>query len=818
MRKLTFASHFTVFFFGFLVGLIALMVIGLTCAQASVVAPVHQFPVRLWSGTAWVTQTSSTARITAYYGDADTTVATHVHCSYSPSTALWSFVVPVTAVYTVWNQTTHSKVIGSEAVALLGPDLGGTGAGDITAVNIDAAYGAYLLVSNPTGPGAVSLGVNIGSDATAGSFDYRYVNEGQATSVTGAMISAGTPHVGDALKVKSLSPTVAEWGSIAGSGTVLDVTVNGNSTQYLSMGANPTTHPIAEVLPAGFDSRFINVNSETAEIATTAGVTGTGPLTTGSYFMVYSGGGYWTKLYAAATANWSLYLPATATTVTNKALVASSVGTGTVTLGWADLGTGGDITDVTAGTGILVTNPTGPAPSVAIDYTDVSSKYFDQTGEAGPITMTGTNPFTAYSVVGLNNLTAGNATTNAGHMTMYNTGHYSVDLWPSPDATADIDWYLPENNPVYRGVLTGLYGTNKSRWVDGINMTGDIVTTGWMSNHGTMTINAGGYWNKFITYATQNSNLTYNLPTAYPANVTGYLACSNTGNMVWVATTSKMAKTSDINYFDPGRSSNPSFMKAWVDSAWAFGDSAYRANNEDQSFLAIDTTLIPVKTGPVTLDQTLHVLGVATFDDWVVAAGLTDNTSYTIQADSSYIHSPFWMQHNVTIGTSGADKFKVYSAVTMLASMATKGISNTGSITSTQKMVCADSVNAKQSMRIGTPSTTGSLVLWNADGKKLTVNAPSGMAADRTTNMFSFAVSDTFKLKVTRYKGADRKTSKYVPGVLSTDIVQTPAPMHGGGMVYAVEWYAVNDSVGYQWDAALDNEVLPFLILRNANR
>lgn len=232
----------------------------------------------------------------------------------------------------------------------------------------------------------------------------------------------------------------------------------------------------------------------------------------------------------------------------------------------------------------------------------------------------------------------------------------------------------------------------------------------------------------------------------------------------------------------------------------------------------VDTAVIPIKTGPVRLSQTLHVLGDATFDSWVAAYGFNDGATFSVSQDTTYVHAGAWVQHKLLVGSGAAgshpDRLTVNGQVAVTGTSEMAGIYNTGSIVATTKIAASDSLNAYKSMRVGTPSTTGSVVMWNADGKKLTQSAPAGMAADRSITAFSFTVVDTFKLSRNRYKGGDRKTSKYVPGVLSSDIVIAPCMRTGGVLAFGMEWYCATDSVGFQWVDGFDNEVTSFTILR----
>jgi hypothetical protein len=289
-----------------------------------------------------------------------------------------------------------------------------------------------------------------------------------------------------------------------------------------------------------------------------------------------------------------------------------------------------------------------------------------------------------------------------------------------------------------------------------------------------------------------------------------------------------------------------------VDNAWLHGKHEAKGSIDDTTIVAtgLPGTVIQTKTLPasaledfsitagkigvgqvqsyhlgnnIEVGGTLDVGGEATFYDWLTAADFQlPEISPTVPSmfadpDSGYAHAGWWFNHRLKVGAGAAlDRLTVDGGLNVSGVSALHGTGITGSLTVSTKAAVTDSVSAYKSLIAGTPSQTGSLVLRASDGKKLTITPPTGMAADRAFTALSFAVVDTFKLNTKRTLCGDRKGSKYVAGVLATDLAVGGAGFmdNGGASLWGCDWYCKADSVGFVWDVSLDNETTSFIIIR----
>jgi hypothetical protein len=757
----------------------------------------------------------------------------------------------------------------------VGPS-GITGTGTITAVTATGTNGGYLTAVNTSG--AVALGVNLGSDATSGSFDYRYVNKDESACIKPIMIYAsGVPSIGNILTITGTSPYTWAWGSTPGTGTVTNVS---SANSYISV-EHPTTTPILTLNTGtgGLSDLFVDENQTTINAGATSGYPGG--------VRIWSSNSYYTDLLSqAASANRTISFPAAAPT-NEQSLVAD--GTAGL-LKWKAVsgGTGG-VTSVLPGDAyITVDNTTNPAtPFVGANITGTGgfdARYINASGQGvengsvvtGGIVQAGGGVYTAGNLnlipdTGIGYLSFDPA--NVAKGTAY------IGQSQSPGAT-DTHFWVPSTDGAFGNVLQNL-GAGSTNWASTLNITSANLATTLTA--GSVSIrNPGQTQSVTLAYAgTTSPPPVYYLPDVAGATAGSQLTFhGNWEPLTWDTAKAKQKYAGKMGFdniidYDPG-SMNPEPFTI------LYNDSVYIADTtgtvDDYSFLAVDTTKVLARDdkgdvtvqGRVTADtlrahmvkadsSSLHLLRVTTdggslggdvfADGWVQGYGFNDEytghaATLSMVADTSWFHGGGWFQHRLKVGSGDSgehpDRFTVDGQLVVTGVSWFADISALGAITGRGKLAVADSVCAHGRLISGTASRAGIIELSDGAGHKYYLKTPGMAASDTLTlppanaaykdtlatlrlalsravaaNPIKFAVVDTFKLNHYRKPINSRFICEYVPGVLSTDIVTCPFPKDRGTISALYgSWICKSDSVGFRWDAGFDGEIVSYSIIR----
>jgi len=836
-------------------------------ADATVAPPVEEFPARRWTGERWKVLTPANSRLVAYYkelGDTPTDTLSYLYrvvCSFNSYPAsLWYFDPPVTGTYWVWDQmcTPDSLIIGMSARGELGPDMGAGGSGDIASVGIW------------TGPLAPRL-LGMNGDSLTGNprlyfkttdADSRWVNEGQPDGITNAMMAAASVSPSDLNATNGLTNGYLTsynsatgkftWVAPTSGGSVTGVTVNANSTSYLSI-PTPTPAPVVEFLPAGLDGRFFNITGEAASISTEGTLGGKGGLIAGGGTGVSGFPGYihlstgvantYVSLYGpnGATSSYSITLPTAVPSGDGKVPMTYGTTAGGTGLTWADIEGGGTVTLVSGGTGITITGTPDVLPVVSLNTTYTDGRYFNIPTESDT-SVTASGSLYAYRICAANNVRAGNPSAG-GHFTLHGASPYrGTEIWPAmaADQSGTVTFRLPYNNGIAGEIHTRMVGSNnESAWSSIINVAGSITSAAVVSSRGlsiASTLNPT-IANQFYTSGSQTATRSYVLPTDWPPESGRPLIGSNTGVLSWGAAFKGKVPPADTVAWGWGRGpSYASFLKYYVDQEYVYGDSTYVAENEDHSFLGVDTTLIAARDW-VEAYVADSIPNLMVDSVWAEYASITDIYSingYTgggatldsfaettghwwVDADSSWSDRGGWYTNRFRVGDGeSTDRLTVGGSLAVTGSATTGSIAATGQVTATTKMTAADSVNARRAVRSGTATTAGSLVLFDGSNNALNVTAPA-MATDEALTLFKWARADTFLCSITR-PAAARDAYKYFPGVKDGDlIILSASGLATGAHPTVVVGYLVegsSDTLNVNWASGNDNKILHILVIR----
>lgn len=820
----------------------ALALLLLCCGVANAVdaPPYQEFPARRWTGTRWKTLTSSNARLVAYNkittSAADTATAAQVVCTYTAASATWKFEATVTGTWWVWDQTCSpdSMVIGTFGLFCVAAGGVGSGSGDVTGAGRYTSYGpalsSYLSVTDSTGA-VPKFSVQMDK------MDSRYVNEAQALSVVGNMIPDGSVHWhkfdytgavpsdGQVLSFNSSADAVDWVDPNVGSDGVTSVS---SANAYITV-ANPTTTPAltfdATQLNAGFvqqtEPDAVSLSSTlTATLYPISGNVGFNVGTTAGQAALYmsDGSSNWTSLwgYPNISANWSLYFPSSGTATAGKVLAAKSGSTATsTTLEWITGGTG-VVNSVVAGTGITVDATNVAAPIVALSTT--TPLWVKQTGETRNVATSGT--LTAVELSATSKIYCGTGATG-GVLAIQNPSGKLTNIYNQGTQAANINLALPPTVGG-SGYLLQTDGAGLTSWTNAVS-----VNTGVFNSQ----VGAAGVRFRGVVPATQYIDL------SPPASLSGNYSMilpgaggSNGSQLTWnaggvlswgTAFAGKSLPTDTLNYYPLRGGNPPSYLKYYMDYNYATADSASIAGGTtDNSYLAVDTTYVPIKTEPVTLDQTLHVLGVATFEDWVVGeAGFTDPTStFSIAPDTSYFDAGGWYQDRLKVGSGEAtDRLTVDGSVAVSGTSALHDLGVTGFITATTKIAASDSVSAYKSLIAGKPSAAGTVVLHSGTGYTQTLQTSAAIDSNEVLSLFRWARVDTFLCKTTRWPDGRTGTYKRFEGVRENDmlVVSANGLATGAHPVVTIEGTTgFNDSLLVIWASGNDNKTLTIWAIR----
>jgi hypothetical protein len=786
--------------------------------------PIEEFPAKRWTGYRNKTLTNLNARLVAYYkesGDvaADTATAPYrVVCSYNLASAYWSFAPTITGSWWVWDQQCNpdSMIEGWTSRAEIGGDGIAGGTGDITGIHTvsGGAWPNYLKILGDSLTAAPSLYLKIGGSGST--LDSRYINEGQANGVTYGMVNDWAVSPSDLYPTNTpsagLIPSYASanqftWIAPSGGGSVTSVT--SATTDYITV-ANGTTTPALTFLPGGLDSRFLNASdmTETAYFSTSGSITSTSQINAGTTgdaagLYLYTGSGA-NKVGLLATPNAALshdiQFPSSVGYVGKYLKVLSGDNYSYATLGWAD-GAGGTVNSVVAGTGISVdaTDPT--APIVAL--TTTSPLWVKATGETRNLSFNGT--FTAGSVITAPTFATSGA--SAGSLTLKSTTA-QTSIIAQNSGTANINLWLPAAQGSANSILTN-NGSGVTSWNTDVN-----VSTGTFSSTATSTLDltAGSPVKQARLKAPIDLVNSYTLTFPYDDGSAGtQLTTNGSGILYWSAAYAGKVPASDTVGWSLSRGpSVDTYLKYYIDQDYVWGDSTYKAENSDNSILVVDTSRVvtETETSPLFFSGRMTVTAGAIFDslwadfahvdslradslyalhghidDLEVLNGLeaggiyTDDIAQTANAWWMLADSAYWsvgglFEHKLTVGSNtGADGLVVNGTAEIAGTTYSHSVQATGSIHATTKMSAADSINAYKSLRAGTASVAGSLVLWDGSGNTLTASAPA-MGSNLTYTFPAGQVISGHILFTRRglMTSPSYAISAYVPGLTATHI------------------------------------------------
>ena len=586
--------------------LLALIAFGSCPAWATDAQPRPEFPARRWNGTTQMQLTNTAAHLRWYrmVTGVDTTSAEKGNCTYTPATGYWWFEPTHSGTYEIWDThpTTHLPVNGWTAQSIFIPSESG-GTGDITEVNNNGINGGYLTVSNPTGPGIVVFGVNLGDESTAASFDGRYANEGVANEVSGTMLQDGAcgvsklnagsaPSFGYVLKASG--PTTMAWAPAGSGGTVTSVGVGANG--FLNLTGTPTTNPTLEFDLTDGDSRYVNESQTTHTL-------GSSPSTAGSLKLYTGSTGALTLQPTAYLNDWSFFFPAGPASATEMALVAD--GTGGFTK-WKSASGTGTVTSVNNTDGWIDITANTTTPYLTFDTAMLDARMIQAFGGGGPMetqSIFTTGDITGRGLQGTSSLTIGTASSgNPGNVYLNNTYGRANQIIPS---TGNTDYStvfkMPYNDPMPNSVLRA-NDTATPMWDISLTMAGQIWGDLGVSCQELDIRSNAAYPGKvlglFCSPIQESGSNWYTFPYHIPATGgTLHLVPISANN--WQITVdgpnSGKALDEDTLHVDMGRGWNESFMKYIVDQNYQDGDSTYKANNQDNSHMAVDTSLIATR-------------------------------------------------------------------------------------------------------------------------------------------------------------------------------------------------------------------------------
>ena len=837
---------------------LALLLLFCGVANATDAPPNPEFSAKRWTGTRWKTLTSSNARLVAYHkittAVADTATADQVVCTYLSSSAIWRFEATVTGTWWVFDQACNpdSLVIGTFGLFCVASGGVGSGSGDLTGIGVRSGGLSpnYLHITGDSLSGNPLLWLNI--NGSGSSLDIRYLNDA-VNEITGGRLADESVDIKDIATtlaagayptdgyILSYSAANSEGKWVSPNSGTSGVTSVTSANSYIAVATGTTTPLLtfdATQLNAGFVQQttestpvvLLNTLSAPGLRSTAQGLQGdvgvySGNTSTASKLFMSDGSNNWTAVGSAPllNADWSLILPVTGTNNAGRLLAAANgSSTATTTLEWVAAGSG-IVNDITAGNGILITNHGTSNPTIAADMEGaLKTRFFDAVGDSSAVIMGATGSITAPIIISTSSLQAGAPSSQAGDLVVYGSSGKRAELRASTDQTSNIlGWRMPHNVGAATNVLMYKDALGNTEWTGSLDMNGAMFSGG---------VQVGTYVaiekstdpaviSKFQASSLQASILTYTLPPSYGVNGS-QLTSTSGGVLSWGSAFKRMVPASDTLTYEPSkRGGPPSYLKYYNDLEYTKADSASLISGiQDHSYLSVDTTQVPIKTGPVTLQSTLHVVGPLVCNDFIEGAGFAGlaDTGFSVQPDTAWFDGGGRFAHKLLVGGGGTgthpDRLTVAGQLAVTGTATTAGIANTGNITASTKIAATDSVCGYKSLIAGTPTVDGSDVLWSANGKKLTVTAPTGMAADRALTLFSWAKVDTFKCSTDRYRCGDRSGSKYVAGVLTTDFIVVTGWC--GGAASSLVTIPCSDSVSYTWTPAIDNKTPTYLILR----
>jgi hypothetical protein len=137
-------------------------------------------------------------------------------------------------------------------------------------------------------------------------------------------------------------------------------------------------------------------------------------------------------------------------------------------------------------------------------------------------------------------------------------------------------------------------------------------------------------------------------------------------------------------------------------------------------------------------------------------------------------------------------------------------------VLATDDVIATDDVTASGGVvTAGTSDQAGELHMYDGSSHIYKFTPPSS-SVDWDMPIPIYA--DTLLLSTARYKAGDRLTSKYVPGLIATDICAFT--FHAGttdgspGATWAFGMVAVADSFQFGWGSSLDNKIVDVVIFR----
>lgn len=673
---------------------------------------------------------------------------------------------------------------------------------------------------------------------------YVQTNEIASNAVTTAKVANGTLLPEDisasgalaGYVLKYLSPTSWQWAAASATGGT--VTQVGGGTYVTATPGTPNATSYAlDLNTTATDGRYINEGQATGTITTFSSTTANvGSAGNPGTVKIFNTSGNYIGLQAASGSWTSFNLQAPPTKGNNGDVLTSDGSGGTA---FVTPSAGGVVQDVTAGNANITVAGSTAHPTVALAL-------------AQPIALTGTAALSGYSVTGQTAVYAGNAIQQGKVGLSDGSANWNY-IWCPTGMSSDANFYLPATSATIGSAYDQLLvykpgGTIRSIWDTGARLS--YLELGSTSDASPGSITwwgpAGTGWSQSTTVKpsaapTGNAAWTWLLPGTLSAGMPGrQLTIANYNNnpaapvltLEWGNAPGKMAGVPfEVVAADAAKKSEETFLVQYGDTLSGTSDV----------YTAVDTTKIvtETETSPVWFNNTVTVDGGTTFNSWMIVSGnvniggdltvagvLADEVETALlfsTGDATLTGSKTIIGNDTSGDSLRVEAKELHKGPASFSSTlaAVFGLTSSGAKTvvgdaTTDSLTGLAAANLQSGyLKMGTAGRAGSTILSDGSSNTYTTTGPAS-SVNWTCPIAIWA--DTIRLNTTRAGGGDRRTSKYIAGLLATDIVDPHVPCYdcvGSSLTTnRYSFWAKNDSLCFCWYSTWDTYVGNVVIYR----